>query len=170
GELRDRPADAVELDALLGPQPSAQQLDAPEVDREVSGRWGRSRTRHAGHPATVRRGRRNGNARPPHRRRRARCWQPEASLPGDLSHWLAWTAAAAAPGRRPHHCDFRRSPVARIGIQLMTLNEHVQEQVITPVLERGKETGFEIVEVSQIRMTEENVSGMEEARESLGIE
>ena len=60
--------------------------------------------------------------------------------------------------------------MARIGIQLMMLKEHVQEQGITPVLERVKETGFEIVEVSQIPMTEENVSGMEAARESLGIE
>ena len=60
--------------------------------------------------------------------------------------------------------------MARIGIQLMMLKEHVQEQGITPVLERVKETGFEVVEVSQIPMTEENVSGMEEARESLGIE
>jgi len=60
--------------------------------------------------------------------------------------------------------------LARIGIQLMMLKEHVQEQGIVPVLERVKETGFEVVEVSQIPMTEENVAGMEAARERLGIE
>ena len=60
--------------------------------------------------------------------------------------------------------------MARIGIQLMMLKQHVQEQGITPVLERVRETGFQVVEVSQIPMTEENVAGMEAARESLGIE
>jgi len=60
--------------------------------------------------------------------------------------------------------------VARIGIQLMMLKDHVAEQGIGPVLQRVRETGFEVVEVSQIPMTEENVAGMEAARESLGIE
>jgi sugar phosphate isomerase/epimerase len=60
--------------------------------------------------------------------------------------------------------------MARIGIQLMMLKQHVEEQGITPVLQRVKETGFEVVEVSQIPMTEENVAGMAGARESLGIE
>jgi sugar phosphate isomerase/epimerase len=60
--------------------------------------------------------------------------------------------------------------LARIGIQLMMLKQHVQEQGIGPVLERVRETGFEVVEVSQIPMTEENVAGMEAARERLGIE
>ncbi|WP_114855901.1 sugar phosphate isomerase/epimerase [Brachybacterium sp. YJGR34] len=60
--------------------------------------------------------------------------------------------------------------MARIGIQLMMLKDHVAEQGITPVLQRVKETGFEVVEVSQIPMTEENVAGMEAARESLGIQ
>src|SRR5699024_2244192 len=78
GELRDRPADAIELDALLGPQPRAQQLDAPEVAGAASGRWGRGRTRHAGHPATVRRGRTNGNARPRQRPRHPLLRHPEA--------------------------------------------------------------------------------------------
>lgn len=60
--------------------------------------------------------------------------------------------------------------MARIGIQLMMLKEHVEEQGILPVLERVRQTGFEVVEVSQIPMTEENVAGMETARSSLGIE
>lgn len=60
--------------------------------------------------------------------------------------------------------------MARIGIQLMMLKEHVRDQGIVPVLERVKETGFEVVEVSQIPMTEENVAGMEAARTNLGIE
>lgn len=60
--------------------------------------------------------------------------------------------------------------MARIGIQLMMLKEHIAEQGITQVLERVRETGFEVVEVSQIPMTEENVAGMQAARESLGIE
>ena len=60
--------------------------------------------------------------------------------------------------------------MARIGIQLMMLKEHVRDQGIGPVLERVKETGFEVVEVSQIPMTEENVAGMEAARTDLGIE
>ena len=60
--------------------------------------------------------------------------------------------------------------MARIGIQLMMLKDHVAEQGIGPVLERVRETGFEVVEVSQIPMTEENVAGMEAARERLGIE
>lgn len=60
--------------------------------------------------------------------------------------------------------------MARIGIQLMMLKEHVKEQGIIPVLQQVTQTGFEVVEVSQIPMTEENVAGMEAARESLGIE
>ncbi|MGO1227556.1 MULTISPECIES: sugar phosphate isomerase/epimerase family protein [unclassified Brachybacterium] len=60
--------------------------------------------------------------------------------------------------------------MARIGIQLMMLKDHVRDQGIGPVLERVKETGFEVVEVSQIPMTEENVAGMEAARARLGIE
>lgn len=60
--------------------------------------------------------------------------------------------------------------MARIGIQLMMLKDHVAEQGIGPVLQRVHETGFEVVEVSQIPMTDENVAGMEAARESLGIE
>src|SRR5690606_5297731 len=47
-------------------------------------------------------------------------------------------------------------PVARIGIQLMMLKDHVRDQGVLPVLERVRETGFEVVEVSQIPMTERN--------------
>lgn len=60
--------------------------------------------------------------------------------------------------------------MARIGIQLMMFKDHVAEEGLLPVLERVRETGFEVVEVSQIPMTEENVAIMEAARESLGIE
>ena len=60
--------------------------------------------------------------------------------------------------------------MARIGIQLMMLKDHVEEQGITPVLHRVRETGFEVVEVSQIPMTEQNVAAMAAARDSLGIE
>lgn len=60
--------------------------------------------------------------------------------------------------------------MARIGIQLMMLKEHVKQEGITAVLQRVRETGFEVVEVSQIPMTEENVAGMEAARDGLGIE
>lgn len=60
--------------------------------------------------------------------------------------------------------------MARIGIQLMMLKEHVAEEGVTPVLQRVRETGFQVVEVSQIPMTEQNVAAMEAARESLGIE
>lgn len=60
--------------------------------------------------------------------------------------------------------------MARIGIQLMMLKEHVAEQGITPVLDRVRETGFEVVEVSQIPMTEQNVAATESARQDLGIE
>lgn len=59
--------------------------------------------------------------------------------------------------------------MARIGIQLMMLKEHVAQDGILPVLRRVKDTGFEVVEVSQIPMTEENVTGMEAARDELGI-
>lgn len=59
--------------------------------------------------------------------------------------------------------------MARIGIQLMMLKEHVAQDGILPVLRRVKDTGFEVVEVSQIPMTEENVAGMEAARDELGI-
>ncbi|MGP5077441.1 sugar phosphate isomerase/epimerase family protein [Brachybacterium alimentarium] len=59
--------------------------------------------------------------------------------------------------------------MARIGIQLMMLKEHVAQDGILPVLRRVKDTGFEVVEVSQIPMTEENVAGMEAARDELGV-
>lgn len=60
--------------------------------------------------------------------------------------------------------------MARIGIQLMMLKEHVAEEGILPVLQRVKDTGFDVVEISQIPMTEENVAGMVTARQDLGIE
>lgn len=60
--------------------------------------------------------------------------------------------------------------MARIGIQLMMLKDHVREEGVLPVLRRVKESDFEVVEVSQIPMTEENVASMQEARQSLGIE
>lgn len=60
--------------------------------------------------------------------------------------------------------------MARIGIQLMMLKEHVAQQGLLPVLERVRETGFEVVEVSQIPLSEENLVALETAREQLGIE
>ncbi|GAA1489879.1 sugar phosphate isomerase/epimerase family protein [Brachybacterium sacelli] len=60
--------------------------------------------------------------------------------------------------------------MARIGIQLMMLKEHVAQEGVIPVLQRVRDTGFQVVEVSQIPMTEQNVAAMESARESLGIE
>ena len=60
--------------------------------------------------------------------------------------------------------------MARIGIQLMMLKDHVAESGGFSVLERVRDTGFTVVEVSQIPMTEENVSEMERARRDLGIE
>lgn len=60
--------------------------------------------------------------------------------------------------------------MARIGIQLMMLKEHVREQGVLPVLERVREAGFSVVEVSQIPMTQKNVAAMEQARQELGIE
>src|SRR5699024_4358850 len=58
-------------------------------------------------------------------------------------------------------------PMARIGIQLMMLKDHIAEQGVTEVLSRVKETGFRVVEVSQIPMTEENVTAMAAARDDL---
>ncbi len=60
--------------------------------------------------------------------------------------------------------------MARIGIQLMMLKDHVRDQGVLPVLERVRETGFEVVEVSQIPMTERNVADFAAARAQLGIE
>lgn len=60
--------------------------------------------------------------------------------------------------------------MARIGIQLMMLKDHVREQGVLSVLERVRETGFEVVEVSQIPMTERNVADLAAARDRLGIE
>lgn len=60
--------------------------------------------------------------------------------------------------------------MARIGIQLMMLKDQIAEQGVIPVLSRVRETGFDVVEVSQIPMTEDNVSAMERARDELGIE
>lgn len=60
--------------------------------------------------------------------------------------------------------------MARIGIQLMMLKDHIAQDGVLPVLERVRETGFSVVEVSQIPMTEENVGAMERARTELGIE
>ncbi|MDN5686091.1 MAG: sugar phosphate isomerase/epimerase [Brachybacterium sp.] len=60
--------------------------------------------------------------------------------------------------------------MARIGIQLMMLKDHIAAEGVLPVLRRVRETGFDVVEVSQVPMTPQNVAAMEEARESLGIE
>lgn len=60
--------------------------------------------------------------------------------------------------------------MARIGIQLMMLRDHIAEQGVLPVLERVRETGYSVVEVSQIPMTAQNVADMERARTELGIE
>lgn len=59
--------------------------------------------------------------------------------------------------------------MARIGIQLMMLKDHVAEQGVTQVLTRVRDLGFHTVEVSQIPMTEDNVVSLERAREDLGI-
>lgn len=60
--------------------------------------------------------------------------------------------------------------MARIGIQLMMLKDHIAERGVTDVLAQVKDTGFTVVEVSQIPMTDENVAAMAAAREDLGIE
>ena len=60
--------------------------------------------------------------------------------------------------------------MARIGIQLMMLKDHIAREGVLPVLEQVSESGFQVVEVSQIPMTEQNVADMETAREQLGIE
>ncbi|MFC0676099.1 sugar phosphate isomerase/epimerase family protein [Brachybacterium hainanense] len=60
--------------------------------------------------------------------------------------------------------------MARIGIQLMMLKDQIAERGVTDVLTQVRDTGFRVVEVSQIPMTEENVAEFAAARESLGIE
>ena len=60
--------------------------------------------------------------------------------------------------------------MARIGFQLMMLRDHIAEQGVLPVLQRVRETGYSVVEVSQIPMTAQNVADMERARTELGIE
>lgn len=59
--------------------------------------------------------------------------------------------------------------MARIGIQLMMLRNHIADQGVTSVLSQVKDIGFHTVEVSQIPMTPENVAAMERARDDLGI-
>lgn len=60
--------------------------------------------------------------------------------------------------------------MARIGIQLMMLKDHIAERGVADVLAQVTDTGFTVVEVSQIPMTDENVAAMAAAREDLGIE
>lgn len=59
--------------------------------------------------------------------------------------------------------------MARIGIQLMMLKDRIAREGVLPVLERVRETGFDVVEVSQIPMTEAAVADFERARTDLGI-
>lgn len=75
--------------------------------------------------------------------------------------------ADSAPSTAPHRSD---SPAARIGIQLMMLREHVAAEGVLPVLSRVRDTGFSVVEVSQIPMTETAVADLAAARTELGIE
>lgn len=60
--------------------------------------------------------------------------------------------------------------MARIGVQMMMLKEHVEQLGPFEVLRRLQEIGFRSVEVSQIPMTPENVAEMARAREELGME
>ncbi|MGP5268783.1 sugar phosphate isomerase/epimerase family protein [Brachybacterium alimentarium] len=60
--------------------------------------------------------------------------------------------------------------MARIGIQLMMLKEHIAREGVLAVLRRVVDTGFTVIEISQIPMTEENVADFETARAELGIE
>lgn len=60
--------------------------------------------------------------------------------------------------------------MARIGIQLMMLKDGIAQQGVLPVLEQVRETGYSVVEVSQVPMTERTVADMVRARTELGIE
>lgn len=60
--------------------------------------------------------------------------------------------------------------MARIGIQLMMLKDHIARDGVLPVLERVRDTGFTVVEVSKIPMTDQTVADMVRAREELSIE
>lgn len=56
-----------------------------------------------------------------------------------------------------------------IGVQMMMLREKVQEMGITETFKRVKEIGFSTVELSQIPMTEENVSEIKKCLEELDM-
>lgn len=60
--------------------------------------------------------------------------------------------------------------MARIGVQLMTVRNKVNELGVGEVLRRLAEAGLPVIEVSQVAMTEENVAAMERARDELGVE
>lgn len=60
--------------------------------------------------------------------------------------------------------------MARIGVQMMMLKEHVEQLGPYEVLRRLHEIGFGSVEVSQIPMTEENLAEMARARQELGTQ
>ncbi|CEI73307.1 MULTISPECIES: sugar phosphate isomerase/epimerase family protein [Romboutsia] len=56
-----------------------------------------------------------------------------------------------------------------IGVQMMMLREKVQEMGITETFKRVKEIGFSTVELSQIPMTEENVSEIKKCLDELDM-
>lgn len=58
----------------------------------------------------------------------------------------------------------------KIAVQLMMVKDQVAEQGAYAVMEKLHQMGFHCAEVSQIPMTEENVSQMEKARSQLGME
>ncbi len=60
--------------------------------------------------------------------------------------------------------------MARIGVQAMMLRETVAELGAFETFRRVREIGYRAVEVSQIPMTDENVSELERARDELGVE
>jgi sugar phosphate isomerase/epimerase len=60
--------------------------------------------------------------------------------------------------------------VARIGVQMMMVKEHVQSHGPYATLQRLAELGFGSVEISQIPMTAEAVGEIARARDDLGVE
>ncbi len=60
--------------------------------------------------------------------------------------------------------------MAKIGVQGMMLKDRIAKDGVFPVLERMVGLGYRAIEISQVPMTEENVSQMERARAELGLE
>lgn len=58
----------------------------------------------------------------------------------------------------------------KIGVQMMMLKDKVEELGVYETMKKLHELGFSSVEVSQIPMTEENVSELKRASEEFGIE